>query len=36
MIYTYNELLVKFKSAYQIEKAVKDAIFEGLDMVLNK
>lgn len=24
MIYTYNELLVKFKSAYQIEKAVKD------------
>ena len=24
MIYTYNELLLKFKSAYQIEKAVKD------------
>ena len=24
MIYTYNELLLKYKSAYQIEKAVKD------------
>ena len=24
MIYTYNELLLKYKSAYQIEKAVKN------------
>lgn len=24
MIFTYNELLIKYKSAYQIEKAVKD------------
>ena len=25
MIYTYNELLLKYKSAYQIEKAVKNS-----------
>ena len=26
MIYTYNELLLKYKSAYQIEKAVKNSV----------
>ena len=30
MIYTYKELLVKYKSAYQIEKAVKNGEFHKI------
>ena len=31
MIYTYNELLLKYKSAYQIEKAVKTGKFYKIE-----